>query len=351
MANGSSTNLLQGLAKANQKWQSAEHRPANTAVIATAYNGEIANPELAQLRKREDRPTSFDFINSIAEGSDTLRTALHTGARGDTSRVAVSYQGFVEKFSISLTQYENNTFAFAEVYSTNLKNKVDNLLKRADTWFLAQLVTNITEINTSSLGVLDGGTFIFTIPKEETDYYINNIETMMEDNDYTGRIGIIGDSKTALSFKQQMQQGSANATNLGWQLGNNVFMHTPKEIFAGANKAALSFPLDSVAIIPWIPEKNQNNVSVDKAWTPNGDFARIFVPVMDGEGNVAYTLPIAISQYATRADTSAANGSEQDLLLQVEVSFDLAMAHAPLSAKRGANDTVIYGTDLEPLTI
>jgi hypothetical protein len=216
------------------------------------------------------------------------------------------------------------------------------------------MVDAITEINVSELGVLDGGSFIFEIPKEQKDFYIQNISTMMKDNEYNGTIGIIGDSKTSIAAKQVLFQGQGNASNLGWQLedDNVVFMSTSREIFAGSNQAALAFPFELVGIIPWIPMQNRKPVDINMAWNGNlGDYGQITVPVMDKEGNVAYELPLAISHYATRSNTSARNGSKQDDLLQVEVSLDLSATFAPLSARRGANDTVIYGVDLEPLTV
>ena len=80
----------------------------------------------------------------------------------------------------------------------------------------------------------------------------------------------------------------------------------------------------------------------------------IQIPVVDAKGNQVYTIDAAISMYAKRADTSSANGNKQDVLYQIEISWDMAYLSAPLSAFRatggfaGKKDSTIYTFGLTP---
>ena len=77
--------------------------------------------------------------------------------------------------------------------------------------------------------------------------------------------------------------------------------------------------------------------------TVNGDLGSIEVPIYDDKGNVAYTIDAAVSIYTKRADTSLSNGSKQDLLTEVELSWDYAYMSAPLSA---VGESVVYAFGL-----
>jgi hypothetical protein len=77
MANLTETNLLSAIALVTDKYQSSEWRMPDTAALSTAYIGEKTNPSLAEMRKREDRATYYDFPIRKTDGGATDRTALH----------------------------------------------------------------------------------------------------------------------------------------------------------------------------------------------------------------------------------------------------------------------------------
>jgi hypothetical protein len=60
-----------------------------------------------------------------------------------------------------------------------------------------------------------------------------------------------------------------------------------------------------------------------------------------------FTIDAALSIYTKRADTSAANGSKQDLLTQVEISWDYAYDSAPLST---TDESVVYSFGVKQTT-
>ena len=89
-----------------------------------------------------------------------------------------------------------------------------------------------------------------------------------------------------------------------------------------------------VAMIPWIPKQNRKPLNMEKAMSFNGDYGSISIPELG--------VDFAIHAYAERAVNSGNNGETQDLTMNFEISVDFAYASAPLSALRGANDSVIY---------
>lgn len=174
------------------------------------------------------------------------------------------------------------------------------------------------------------------------------IEANLANNDYNDPIVALVDSLAYIDAMKAMNQGTGNSTNLAWQFGNTSLVKTSKSLYSGYNGSAIAFPANSVALTTWIPKQNRKPIDENKAMTVNGDVGTIAVPIYDQAGNVIYSIDAAISMYTKRADTSAANGNKQDLLTEIEISWDYAYASAPLSAARatgafaGKTDSTVY---------
>lgn len=347
MANMTPSALVKGQALFNQRYLQGEWRLPDTAALSVAYTGEKANPMLADLRKREDRAVSAYFPTRKAKSSATERLHNHTGTRGDSLEVPVTWATSIDSFSISLKQNDNNVISFEENWAAQMQNTIFNVLTDAETKFLTNLQADRTQVNVNgTAGTWDGTDFVLEIPAAEKDYFYQNIKANMNQNLYKGQIVVVADSLASINAGRTVQQGTGNATNLGWQFQNMTVTQSTNAILSGLTDtyvgAALAFPTDLAGIVPWIPKQNRKPLDPVAAMSYNGDYGSIDVPIYDENGNVAYTLPIAIHSYAERADASAANGSKQDLVIQVEMSLDTAYVSAPLSDFRGANDSVVY---------
>jgi hypothetical protein len=222
-----------------------------------------------------------------------------------------------------------------------------NNLKKADNWFIAQLLADKTQINVGGVrGTWDATNYNLEINADQKDYWKEQVDANMGNNEYNSELMIIADS---LAWVDMTRSGQQNATNLGYQFGGGEIVKTSKSILTGYDGSAIAFPMEQAGLFQWIPKQNRGALSMDKATSSEvGSFGNIQVPVMDDSGNVKYTIDAAMSMYAKRTDTSGANGNEQDVLYQIELSWDMAYMSAPLSTFRatdafaGKTDSVIY---------
>ena len=355
MANLTDTNLLSAIALVTEKYQSSEWRMPDTAALSTAYIGEKTNPSLSEMRKREDRATYYDFPIRKEDEGETDRTALHTGGRTDSTRTQLTWESFVDTFSISMKQLDNNTISFEDAFAKGIKNCVINNLKKADIWFIAQLIADKTQINVGGIrGTWNSTDYNMILTADQKDYWKEQIEANMGNNEYMTELLIIADSLAHADMTRSLNQGAGNSVNLGYQFGGGEIVKTSRQILSGYDGSAIAFPMEQVGIFQWIPKQNRKSLSLEKATSSEvGDFGQIQVPIADDKGNVKYTIDAAMSMYANRADTSGSNGNEQDVLYQIEVSWDMAYMSAPLSTIRatgdfaGKTDSVIYTYGLQ----
>ena len=87
---------------------------------------------LNQLREASSQPTSIDVFNKVAAGSGTARKCSGTGT-GTTANVGVTYNTFVEEFSISKIEHEGNRAKEQEAFNYLLNEKLRALHTRIDT--------------------------------------------------------------------------------------------------------------------------------------------------------------------------------------------------------------------------
>jgi hypothetical protein len=356
MANLTPTNLLAAIARVTEKYTKAEFRMPDTAALATAYIGEKTEPSLAAMRTREDRATNYDFPIRKADGALTERLALHTGTRTDSLRTALTWESFVDAFSISMKQLDNNTISFEDAFAKGVQSCVMNNLKKSDDWFIAQLLADKTQINVNGVRAdWDAVNYDLKLYANQQDYWKEQVEANMGNNEYSGELMIIADSLAHIDMTRSLNQGVGNSVNLGYQFGGGSIVKTSKSILAGFNGSAIAFPMDHAGVFQWIPKQNRKPLDRAKAiGSEVGDFGSISIPVVDAKGNVVYSIDAAISMYAKRADTSSANGNKQDVLYQIEISWDMAYMSAPLSSFRatggfaGKTDSTIYTFGLTP---
>ena len=348
MAEMTPTNLLAGIAKVSQKFQEPEFRMPNTAAVSTAYLGEKIDTPMSALRTREDRATYFDWMKTKADEGKTGRLYNHAGTSLDSSRSQITWGTVVDTFSISEKQLDNNSFTFEDQFSKSILNSIQKNLVKFDNAYLALLKADRTLINNSNVasvrGAFNAVDGVFELESTEQANWAAMIESVLQDNDYNGQLLSLVDSTSFLDIMNSMNQGVANSRNTVYQFGQNNFVKTSKTLFTGYNGSAIVVPMNTVGLFTWIPRQNRKALDVEKAMsTVNGDVGFINVPIYNGEGNLVYTIEAAISAYTKRADTSALNGSAQDLLTQVEISWDYAYDSAPLST---ATESTVFGFGL-----
>jgi hypothetical protein len=330
--------LVAGQAKFTEKYSSGEWRLPDVAAFNVAQKSGVANPSLVELRTREDRSVyAYMPVRQAAIGG-TARAHDHTGARGDSIQETITWSTFSEPFSISLKQADNNVIAWAEMYASTLQNAVFNLMTRANTWFAAALVAGKTQVNVGGgNGTFNATDDIYEVPLSEINYFFQNARRTLNQNLYKGMLmGIVDDTAATLGERLQAQ-GSANATNFGFQFaGMDIVPTTATLLGTGYSGSGLFWENGLVAVIPWIPKQNRKPLDGNKVTDYVGDYGSFTVPQLPG-------IPFAIHAYGARANASAAGGYTQDVVIEFEVSFDLGFVAAPLGTFRGSDDEVIYG--------
>lgn len=336
MSNFSPSNLVAGQATFNEKFISGEWRLPDIAAFKTAMVGGVANPMLVDLHTREDRAVEAYFPIRQAATNGTSRTALHIGARGDSLAEAITWATFSEPFSISIKQADNNIFSWDQMFASTLRNAILNLMNRIDAAHVSQLVAAKTGVNAGGgNGVFNGTVDVYEIPLAEENFFYQNSRETLNFNLYRNQLIGIVDSKAFTLSQRLREQGSANATNFGFQFdGMDIFGTTRTILGGGYGGSGLFFEAGLSAVIPWIPKQNRKALNPMKILDNVGDFGQIEVP--------EFGFPFAISAYSQREDNTSKNSVAQDVTIEYEVSIDMGFVNAPLSDVRGADDEVIY---------
>jgi hypothetical protein len=127
-------------------------------------------------------------------------------------------------------------------------------------------------------------------------------------------------------------QGGGNQNNTLFQFtGYDAIESSSKTILAvpGTYLASgIFFETGLVGVVPWIPQLNRKALDPNKIMNTVGDFGMFMLP--------EYNIPVAVSAYATRGDSSAVGGSVQDVKIQYELSIDLGFSFAPVSVLNGS---------------
>jgi len=303
------------------------------AGLTTALkNTEMIIPSHQTLRTREDRSVSAYVLARTSRSAGTARSATHAGNRGDSFEVALTWATYTDKFSISLKQMDNNIFAFDEAFAQQILNASINLHEAIETGAINHLMT----ARSTGSNTLKGATFNATpdaveVSLANSDRFWQIIKSTMRQNYFTGALDVIADSIKYMDAERLGAQGTGNSTNQGYQFqGLNIIESVELTDADYANGCALVMPSGSFGVLPWIPKQNRTGWGDFNSYV--GGYGSIADPLGTG-------LEFAVHGYAARNDASASNGDVQDVLLEFELSVDLAFQTSPLST---AGRSVVY---------
>ena len=222
MANFSPSNLLKAQALLNDRFKSPESRLKVSPVVALGLGNigdVIANHQ--ELRTRTDRSVEALYLNRTKRSTTSTRTHNHTGNRGDSTAMALSWSTFTDVFSISLEQLDNNSFGFDQVLAQQFQNAMQNVLQDAEEAAVASLIANRTHINTATAkGTFNATDFIFETSEQERFFQI--LQAMMRANDYNGQYDVIANQNSYINAQFLAAQGQSNSTNSNFQFQNLV---------------------------------------------------------------------------------------------------------------------------------
>lgn len=288
-------------------------------------NSSIMFPDHQAIRTREDRTVEAYYTNRSLRSLGTGRAHNHTGSVGTSGVLTPSWTTNTDKFSISLKQADNNVFEYEKMFMDEMQNVIANFAEGYESAAIAHLFANRSTINGVSVeGSFNATNDAFEITESTNgNRFIQIIRSVMEVLKYKGSVTLFCDTVAYNKAFYLAAQGASNATNYSFQFQNVTFVHSVDLTTSAATLSytkgfVIAAPAGTFGALPWIPK--QNRIGVE---TKLSTYGSILNPV-DG-------LSYAIHSYETLADGTATGGYTQDVITQIEVSEDIALANAPLS--------------------
>jgi len=198
MSNLTPTNLKVAQAKLTGKFASNEMRliSANTYLEISKLT-QFMLPNYMELRTREDRAIETSLLTRTKRTVGTSRSSTHTGNRGDSATITPTWATSSDVFSMSLKQYDNNTYSMQEGLNNLFENAYLNVVESLEDDAQDFIYGDRSGVNVSTGG---GGTFdatddVYNFAAGSVDTIVQKTKTVMEENGYKGAITVLGGGK------------------------------------------------------------------------------------------------------------------------------------------------------------
>ena len=329
MANYGTAALVKAQAKLIGAFASAEKR-FRTPEVHNLFlrNTNIMIPGYEQLRTREDRTVETNYFLRTSRALGSARAHNHTGAQGDSGVLTPSWTTYTDKFASTLKEADNKIYDGQEMFMDKLENSIANFMEGLDAAASGVLFAARTGVNAATAeGAFDATDDVFKITESTNGNRAIQITKMVMDINKYQNTGftLVCDSIAYNKFQFDAAQGAQNATNTSFQFMGVTFIHDPALTAAAAGLVGayakgfwIAVPDGTLAGLPWIPLQNRQGIT-----TSVNTYGQIINPV-DG-------LPYAIHTYESRADGTSKGGYTQDVVIETEISLDMAYEVAPLS--------------------
>ena len=335
----SAVNLLNAQVALNTPQSSFELRVIEpTTYMAIKGMTGTAVPGYESLRTMESRTVQ---INTPERSIRTLlseRTFNHTGNVGQAIEETLQWTQNVDVSSYTLKQGDNSEYTLDKMITNEITNMGLNIIEGIESNAIDFIFSNRTQVNASTTGgAFDPTDDVFQITEATDGEDIAQItEMVMNELAFKGSITVFCTPVAWNKFQKLMAQGISNATNTSFAFGNLTFVKSlgleGSTRFGGLNSAAgyplgawIAVPTGSLAVLDWIPQQNRASYS-----DAEGSYGFLQLPMIDTQ--------VAIHSYAQRADGTSTGGFQQDVLTQLEMSYDTSFFDAPISA---ANTTTL----------
>lgn len=343
MANYANSVLATGQAAISKKNQAPEQRRKTPTVFELAVkNQEFSIPDAAELRKSPLRPVEISYFTDIAPGVGTTKAHNHTGNKGDSGKVTVTYVTHVETFSLPRKVAENSIFSYQTKFNNLYEMHWKNLRTRHDASALSFAYASRMQLSNAVMtpllasanpGYWNEVNYALEVENADTSRFIQRVRSAMAARNYTGDLDIISDLQMAAEFEFAAAQGGGNFMNTSALfVGTNIARNNAVIDPAYTKGTVLALPAGLLAGLYWNEGLNKRGDNRDSGG-PVGTFGTVADPF--GSGAVA-----DVSMYTERADTSADayNGSTQDIVDQWELTLTVGYVLPPLST---AGDSVL----------
>ena len=332
MANFAASVLAEAKLIVADRYKDPEKRLKVSGVLpAIQKSTNLAMPGVGALRTKEERAEKAYFFNRTKRANTSSRTYNHTGVVGDSTEIALSWATYGDKFQTSLKRADNNIFASAELMANELDNAVKNINESIDTAVLSFLATSASGVNVATKnGSFNGTNDVFEVLAADSGRFFQYAKSMLRQNFYKGTADIIADPILFAEAEFLAAQGAGNSVNSGFQMGGLSYYEAVGLADANyANGIAYAIPQGTYGIVDWIPQQNRAGHGAYESAV--GGFGSFVDPISG--------MTFALHGYAAGADTSAAGGDTQDVVMNWELTVDLSMNKAPITT---ATESTIF---------
>jgi hypothetical protein len=337
MAAGFTTSaLLNAHALLTEKYQKPEFRHENYNLIRLLLErgrNMFVGTEIDRLKRSDNQTVDTFVLAKRAADLVTARAHNHTlNAYGDSQKVTLSFSIKGYLYGVSAKLAENNEFTMEQMLTADLEAQTihnDNVIEALIDTYLSTYKTQSNDANGSfaEFGEWDSVNHQWIIPYAAKDYMFQYIQEIMAINNYDGPLDFMCDNVAWALGKQIREQGSGNATNLGWQMDGLTMVKSARLADTGVKAVVYAAPAGTVGMIDRIPRLNKAGASF-KAY----DYGSMADPL-------GTNLLYATHYYEIGASTASA-GATQDVKMEYENSVDVALVKAPLSD--GATYSTIF---------
>ncbi|WBC28461.1 virion structural protein [Rhodobacteraceae phage LS06-2018-MD05] len=340
MAAGYTTSLLNNAqAILAERFQKPEFRhEAYNLIKAMLMDGQgmFQGSTLDMLKKSDTSVVDTYLLKKRSITAGSARSDSHTlSAFGDSMNVQLSFAITSGNYGTSLKMGGRNIFESSQMLANDLLSSqiaTNNVIEAAIAAYLSTYKTqsNAASGSYSKFGEWDGTNFVWKIPATEKDHVFQYISEVMAINDYDVPLNVIADPVGSAIASQLAQQGTANATNLGWQFENQTIIKSRRITDATAGNQATFYviPAGTVGMVDRIPTENREGRVLK-----NYDYTSMLDPLGTG-------LEYATHYYETGADNSSTGSETQDVTFEYENSVDYSLVKAPLSS--ASTDSTIF---------
>lgn len=339
MADFVSSALLAAQAKITPKFNEAELRELQNPILRVGLaNQDYLVQDVKSIKESEKRSVKGYQFKRMSADNGTSRSHNFTGSQGDSTEVDLSWSTFSENLGIYMSVGADNVLQYAEILANQIKQKQRIIRERLGAALVTALHAGRTQTSNSTVrnATFNADNDAFEIDAADKDQFFAFVRSVMDQHKYYGGLDLVVDSVLDPIARKIAAQGTANGTNLAYQVqGMNIMPHnilgTDVAVSAYSQGGiALALPQNSFAFVPWIPKRYRDGFG--DAMSDIG----IYTSMPDDTG-----LPITYSLrgYAQRADGSSNGGTVDDVKINWQLAVDVATQIAEISA---SSETPVY---------
>lgn len=324
-----SSEITKAIAKAEGSFGDAEFREGSNAAAKLLFSNEAsAFQNVKAMKESLVQPTEAILQKRTSVARTTNKTASHSGGFGDSFAQAITFVQKTRNFAVSYKLAENNKFGYQEQLNVAILNAMMDIREDINAYAIAQLAALKTQVSAGS-GLLtwDGVNFKYTNAAAEANVVkqASRIKAVARKNKYGGNLDVIGGQQLVADMVHNAAQGTANATNYGYQFSGLSLAEeeTLDESVLGANGFGYVLPKGLVGMTSWnegINKSGRGNVNDNE-----GLFTTIADPIIPG-------LSYDVHVIRGNADNAVTGKTfYQDPTDQYQVTAIYTMSHAMIS--------------------